>query len=64
MLDAAIPQRQPVWVEYSDARGDVVRRLLRPMSLRAGYLRAEDRRTDMLHTIALHAIRSVTPATV
>ncbi|MFD0557155.1 helicase-associated domain-containing protein [Stackebrandtia endophytica] len=64
VLDAAIPQRQPVWVEYSDARGDVVRRLLRPMSLRAGYLRAEDRRTDMLHTIALHAIRSVTPATV
>ncbi len=64
LLQAAIPARKPVWVEYTDNRGDVIRRLLRPVSLRAGYLRAEDRRTDMLHTIAVHAIRSATAATV
>ncbi|GAA4909958.1 XPB/Ssl2-like helicase family protein [Stackebrandtia albiflava] len=63
-LERAVPGREPVWVEYTDGRGEVVRRLLRPVSLSAGYLRAEDRRTDMLHTIAVSAIRSVTVVNV
>ena len=63
VLRTAIPQRKPVWIEYSDNRGDPIRRLLRPVSLRDGYLRAEDRRTDMLHTIAVHTIRSAQSAT-
>jgi len=31
-------------------------RLVRPVSIGAGYLRAEDDRTEMLHTFALHRI--------
>ncbi|HZE42027.1 MAG TPA: helicase-associated domain-containing protein, partial [Stackebrandtia sp.] len=63
-LRDAVPDRALVWVEYVDGRGDQVRRLLRPVSLGSGFLRAEDKRTDMLHTIALSTIRSVTPVSV
>lgn len=63
LLDA-VPDRAPVWVEYVDSHGEAVRKLLRPVSVASGYLRAEDKRTDMLHTIALHRIRSAAPATV
>ena len=64
ILRQAVPARELMWVEYVDTRGDTVRRLLRPVSLGDGFLRAEDRRTDMLHTIALHSIHSVTIASV
>lgn len=39
-----------------DAHGEQISRLLRPVSVGAGYLRAEDERTDTLHTLALHRI--------
>lgn len=63
-LSSVLAQRRLVWVEYEDTRGEAVRKLLRPVSMNSGYLRAEDRRTDMLHTIALHTIHSVTVASV
>jgi hypothetical protein len=39
-----------------DAHGANASRLVRPVSIGAGYLRAEDERTEMLHTFALHRI--------
>ncbi|ADD40223.1 helicase-associated domain-containing protein [Stackebrandtia nassauensis] len=64
VLREAVPDRALVWVEYVDGGGEPIRKLLRPVSMGAGYLRAEDKRTDMLHTIALHTIRSATIASV
>ena len=64
VLRDVMPDRNLIWVEYVDTRGDTVRRLVRPVSMSSGYLRAEDRRTETVHTIALRAIGSVTPATV
>ena len=37
-------------------------RLVRPVSMGAGYLRAEDDRTEMLHTFALHRITAAVVA--
>jgi hypothetical protein len=56
VLQQAVRDRAMVWVGYIDARGTATQRLLRPVSIGAGYLRAEDDRTDTLHTIALHRI--------
>jgi hypothetical protein len=39
-----------------DAHGGTAARLVRPVSVGAGYLRAEDDRTETLHTFALHRI--------
>jgi hypothetical protein len=56
VLQQAIRDKARVWVGYVDAHGATVSRLLRPVSMGAGYLRAEDERTEMLHTFALHRI--------
>jgi hypothetical protein len=56
VLQQAIRDRLRVWVGYVDAHGATASRLLRPVSIGAGYLRAEDERTEMLHTLALHRI--------
>ena len=56
VLQQAIRDKQRVWVGYVDAHGATASRLLRPVSIGAGYLRAEDERTEMLHTLALHRI--------
>jgi hypothetical protein len=45
-----------VWVGYVDAHGATMSRLVRPVSIGAGYLRAEDERTETLHTFALHRV--------
>jgi len=39
-----------------DAHGAAAQRLVRPVSIGGGYLRAEDDRTETLHTFALHRI--------
>jgi len=44
-----------------DAHGATNSRLVRPISIGAGYLRAEDERTEMLHTFALHRITAAIP---
>ncbi|MDG4821525.1 helicase-associated domain-containing protein [Asanoa sp. WMMD1127] len=56
VLQQAIRDKALVWVGYVDAHGATMSRLVRPVSIGAGYLRAEDERTEMLHTFALHRI--------
>jgi hypothetical protein len=55
-LQQALRDRLRVWVGYVDAHGAAASRLVRPVSMGSGYLRAEDERTEMLHTFALHRI--------
>jgi predicted DNA-binding transcriptional regulator YafY len=55
-LQQALRDRARVWVGYVDAHGAPTSRLVRPVSMGSGYLRAEDERTEMLHTLALHRI--------
>jgi hypothetical protein len=56
VLQQAIRDKALVWVGYVDAHGSTTSRLVRPVSIGAGYLRAEDERTEMLHTFALHRV--------
>jgi hypothetical protein len=56
VLQQAVRDKQRVWVGYVDAHGGTAARLVRPVSVSAGYLRAEDDRTETLHTFALHRI--------
>lgn len=56
VIQQALRDKQMLWVGYMDAHGAQVTRKLLPVSLGAGYLRAEDQRTDTLHTVALHRI--------
>jgi predicted DNA-binding transcriptional regulator YafY len=56
VLQQAVRDKALVWVGYVDAHGATMSRLVRPVSIGAGYLRAEDERTEMLHTFALHRI--------
>ncbi len=56
VLQQALRDRARVWVGYVDAHGATASRLVRPISMGSGYLRAEDERTEMLHTFALHRI--------
>ncbi len=56
VLQQAVRDKLPVWVGYVDAHGSTLSRLVRPVSLGGGYLRAEDDRTETLHTFALHRI--------
>ncbi|GAB3154921.1 helicase-associated domain-containing protein [Micromonospora sonneratiae] len=56
VLQQAVRDKALVWVGYVDAHGATMSRLVRPVSMAAGYLRAEDERTEMLHTFALHRI--------
>jgi predicted DNA-binding transcriptional regulator YafY len=61
VLQQAVRDRSLVWVGYVDAHGSTLSRLVRPVSLGAGYLRAEDDRTETLHTFALHRITAAVP---
>ncbi|MGH3747398.1 MAG: hypothetical protein ACRDT8_08390, partial [Micromonosporaceae bacterium] len=58
VLQRALQARSEVWVSYVDAHGSNASRLVTPVSMGGGYLRAEDGRTDMAHTFALHRITS------
>jgi hypothetical protein len=60
VLQQAVRDKALVWVGYVDSHGASTSRLLRPVSIGAGYLRAEDERTDTLHTLALHRITAAT----
>jgi hypothetical protein len=61
VLQQAVRDKARVWVGYVDAHGANLSRLVRPVSLSAGYLRAEDERTETLHTFALHRITAAVP---
>ncbi|MEV8504271.1 helicase-associated domain-containing protein [Actinoplanes sp. NPDC051475] len=56
VLQQAVRDKARVWVGYVDAHGATLSRLVRAVSLSAGYLRAEDERTETLHTFALHRV--------
>ena len=56
VLQQAVRDKARVWVGYVDSHGATLSRLVRPVSISAGYLRAEDDRTETLHTFALHRI--------
>jgi hypothetical protein len=56
VLQQALREKTLVWVGYVDAHGSPTSRLVRPVSMGAGYLRAEDERTETLHTFALYRI--------
>ncbi|HEX5543790.1 MAG TPA: helicase-associated domain-containing protein [Micromonospora sp.] len=56
VLQQALRDKTSVWVGYVDAHGATMSRLVRPVSIGGGYLRAEDERTETLHTFALHRI--------
>jgi hypothetical protein len=58
VLQQAVREHVRVWVGYVDAHGSAASRLVRPVSMSAGYLRAEDERNETLHTFALHRITS------
>ncbi|BCJ72153.1 hypothetical protein CS0771_16970 [Catellatospora sp. IY07-71] len=62
VLQQAVRDKAKVWVGYVDAHGANASRLVRPVSIGAGYLRAEDDRTQTLHTFALHRITAAAPA--
>jgi predicted DNA-binding transcriptional regulator YafY len=61
VLQQAVRDKARVWVGYVDSHGSTLSRLVRPVSLSAGYLRAEDDRTETLHTFALHRITAAVP---
>ncbi|MFY1635732.1 helicase-associated domain-containing protein [Solwaraspora sp. WMMB335] len=56
VLQQAVRDRSLVWVGYVDAHGAPASRLVRPVSIGAGFLRAEDERTETLHTFALQRV--------
>ena len=56
VLQQEVREGQRVWVGYVDSHGGTAARLVRPVSLGGGFLRAEDDRTETLHTFALHRI--------
>jgi predicted DNA-binding transcriptional regulator YafY len=58
VLQQAAKDKDRVTLGYVDAYGSTAAKVVRPVSLGAGYLRAEDDRTDVLHTFALHRITS------
>jgi hypothetical protein len=61
VLQQAVREKARVWVGYVDSHGATLSRLVRPVSISAGYLRAEDERTETLHTFALHRITAAVP---
>jgi hypothetical protein len=61
VLQDAARARRKVLLGYVDAHGGTATRLVRPLSVGAGYLRAEDERTETMHTVALHRITSAAP---
>jgi len=56
VLQQAVREKVRVWVGYVDAHGSANSRLVRPVSIGAGYLRAEDERTQTIHTFALSRV--------
>lgn len=61
VLQQALRDKVRVWVGYVDAHGTPVSRLVLPVSIGAGYLRAEDERTETQHTFRLDRITAAVP---
>jgi predicted DNA-binding transcriptional regulator YafY len=61
VLQQAIRDNVKVWVGYVDSHGAGASRLVRPVDMGAGYLRAEDERTETQIRVALHLITAAVP---
>ncbi|MDT5033622.1 MAG: hypothetical protein QOC94_3793 [Actinoplanes sp.] len=61
VLQQAVRDKALVWVGYVDSHGSTLSRLVRPVALSAGFLRAEDDRTETEHRFALHRITTAVP---
>ncbi|MGB9376234.1 MAG: helicase-associated domain-containing protein, partial [Mycobacteriales bacterium] len=59
MLQQAARERQRICLSYVDSSGASSSRVVQPLSVGGGFLRAEDEGTETLHTFALHRITSV-----
>lgn len=59
VISQVITEKGELWLGFIDPHGAMTRRLVRPLSISAGFLRAEDERTETSHTFALHRITSV-----
>jgi hypothetical protein len=59
LLREALAERQEVWVEMVGPSGALQRRLLRPVHLEGGRLRALDTAREAELTVAVHRIASV-----
>ena len=62
VLQQAIRDQAKVWVGFVDAHGAKLAKLVKPVSMGSGYLRAEDERAETQHTFALQRITSAVPA--
>jgi hypothetical protein len=62
LLREAASQKALVWVELVGSTGAPQRRLLRPVRVDGGRLRAVDPQREAELTVAVHRIASVTPA--
>jgi len=61
LLQQAARDGQQVWLSYVDSAGNPTSRVVQPTSVGGGYLRAEDDRTETMHTFALHRITAAAP---
>lgn len=61
VLREAVQSRASVWVDIVGADGRGERRLVRPLRVEGGRLRALDRRREAEITVAVHRIAGVTP---
>ena len=59
LLQQAARERHRICLSYVDNSGNAASRVVRPLSIGGGFLRAEDEGTETLHTFALHRITSV-----
>jgi predicted DNA-binding transcriptional regulator YafY len=63
LLQHAIRDRCQIWLSYVDSAGNATARVVRPLSVGGGFLRAEDDHTATLHTFALHRITAASSVT-
>ncbi|MGI8722985.1 MAG: helicase C-terminal domain-containing protein [Geodermatophilaceae bacterium] len=61
-LQRALRADEGLWIGYVNADGQASQRLVEPISLTGGFLRAYDHRREEPRTFAVHRITSVAPA--
>ena len=58
-LQEAARDGRPLWIGYVNAQGRASQRVVEPMSVDGGYLRAFDHLRDEVRTFAVHRITGV-----
>lgn len=62
MLREAAATRSKVWIGYADASGRTERRVIEPLAVEAGRVRAFDQRADGVRGFSVHRVTGVAPA--